>query len=221
MYIRFNLYHDVQIQGKYLLPVFLPVLILFSAAINTLARLTDGYGQPADTALKFVLGALAFVVIIGSHVHALQAYVIPYYFQQPRQFRVSQPQQLDLTNFKFAERYVDLELSVVEDGILAKSTSRDPQILLKSKYCKWLSSNSIIHVVLEANTKGVIKIYIDQGNGFNEGSAIGKEYLPGENQIIVPFGIHGCMAIRVDPMAQPGEVVIKRFSIISMHISDN
>ena len=33
MYIRFNLYHDVQVQGKYLLPAFFPVLILFSAAL--------------------------------------------------------------------------------------------------------------------------------------------------------------------------------------------
>ena len=221
MYIRFNFYHDVQIQGKYLLPVFLPVLVLFSAAVNTLAKFTDGYGQPADTALKFLLGALAFVIIIGTHVHALQAYVIPYYVQQPRHFRTSQPQHLDLTSLKFVERYSDLELSVVENGILAKSTSRDPQILLRSKYCKWLSANSIIHMVLEANTKGVIKVYIDQGNGFKEGSVIGKEYSPGENQIIVPFGIQGCEAIRIDPIAQPGEVVIKQFSIISMHISDN
>ena len=221
MYIRFNIFHDVQIQGKYLLPVFLPVLVLFSAAINVLAKLTDGHDQPADTALKILLGALAFIIIIGAHVHALQAYVLPYYFQQPRIFRASQPQYLNLTNLKFVETSVDLELSVVDGGILAKSTSRDPQILLRSKYCRWLSANSIIHVGLEARTKGVIKIYIDQGNGFSESSVIGREYMPGENQIVVPFGIHDCKAIRLDPSAQPGEVVIKRFGITSMHISDN
>ncbi|MDJ0955813.1 MAG: hypothetical protein QNI91_03090 [Arenicellales bacterium] len=221
MYVRFNIYHDVQIQGKYLLPVFLPILVLFSAAVATFAKLGDGRNQPTDTALKILMGTLAFVMIIGSHVHALQAYVIPYYFQQPRQFRASEPHYLDLTNLKFVETSVDLELSVVDDGILARSTSRDPQILLRSKYCKWLSANSIIHLVLDADTKGVIKIYIDQGSGFNEGSVIGREYMPGENQIIIPFGIHGCKAIRLDPTTQIGEVVIKRFSIISMHISDN
>ena len=219
MYIRFNIYHDVQVQGKYLLPVFLPVLVLFSAAVNAFVELTDGYDQPAETALKILLGTLAFVIIIGSHAHALQTYVLPYYFQQPRIFRTSQPQYLDLTNLKFVETSTDVELSVIDGGILAKSTSRDPRIVLRSKYCKWLSANSIVHMVLEARTKGVIKIYIDQGKGFNESSVIGTEYKPGENQIIIPFGIHGCKAIRLDPTAQTGEVVIKRFGITSMHIS--
>ena len=221
MYVRFNISHDVQIQGKYLLPVFLPVLVLFCAAVDALARLIDGQDQPSDIALKIVLGTLVFVIIIGSHIHALQAYVLPYYFQQPRQFRTSALQYIDLTNLKFIEASRDLELSVVEGGILAKSASRDPQIVLKGKYCKWLSANSIIHVVLEASTEGVMKLYIDQGSGFRESTVIAREYFPGENQIIVPFGIHDCKAIRVDPSSQVGEVIIKRFGIISMQISDN
>ncbi len=220
MYVRFNLYHDVQIQGKYLLPVLLPMLVLSMAALTATFKVVDDWILQPEAVLKGALGVLAFVIIIGTHVHALTAYVIPYYFQQPLNFRTSRLQYLDFSNLDFVKAARDVELSVSPSGLLVKSMDNDPQIVLKNRYCKWLAPNSIAHIVLHAERVGHFKIYIDQGNGFRERSVHSRRYAVGSNHLIIPFGTKRCKAIRLDPAVEAGEIVLKRVGFASMSISN-
>jgi 4-amino-4-deoxy-L-arabinose transferase-like glycosyltransferase len=220
MYIRFNLYHDVQVQGKYLLPAFFPVLILFSAALVEFGDGIAGRVRNSASASKIVLGVLCFAIIIGSHIHGLRAYVVPYYFPQPLVFRMSTFHYVDLTNLKFVKASQDVRLRTGPEGLTAESLGIDPQIRLKDKLCKRVTVNSIIHVVLHAEKKGDLKIYIDEGKGFSESNVQGRRYGPGENHIIIPMGFARCRAIRLDPASEPGTVVIERVGIASLHIAN-
>ncbi len=220
MYIQFNLYHDVQVQGKYLLPAFFPVLILFSAALAEAGQGMAGRIRDSDSALKIVFGALCFAIIIGSHVHGLRAYVVPYYFQEPYVFRMSDFHYLDLTNLKFVKASQDVRLRAGPEGLTAESLGVDPRIRLKDKLCQRLEVNSLVHVVLRAEKKGDLKIYVDEGQGFSEASAQGRRYAPGENHLIIPMGFSRCRAIRLDPASEAGTVVIERVGLASLHIAN-
>jgi hypothetical protein len=74
-------------------------------------------------------------------------------------------------------------------------------------------------VVLHAEKKGDLKIYIDEGKGFSESNVQGRRYGPGENHIIIPMGFARCRAIRLDPASEPGTVVIERVGLASLHIA--
>ena len=79
--------------------------------------------------------------------------------------------------------------------------------------------NVLIHVVLESEQKGDVKIYVDQGEGFSEEVAVGARYGSGENHLIMPMGVTGCRAIRLDPASAPGRVLLRRVGIAPIHIS--
>lgn len=219
MYVRFNLYHDIQVQGKYMLPVFLPVLVLASASLVGLSQMASARFQAA--AFKFIFGLLVFGAIVGVHVHALRVYVLPFYFQTPMTFEVNDFHYVDLTNLNFVKGDRDVELIVTDDGVLARSFSVDPQIELDPQFCGLLSPNFIVQLVLDAADEGNVKLYVDQGNGYSETSAAGKRYTPGENHIVIPFGIDDCKALRLDPSAGAIEVTIKRIGFATMKISEN
>jgi len=219
MYIRFNLYNDVQVQGKYLLPAYFPVLILFSAAVIEIGNGIAASIRDSERALKITFGVLSFAIIVGSHVHALRAYVVPYYFPEPYVFRMSAFYYLDLSNLKFVKASRDVRLRTGPEGLIVESLSVDPQIRLKDKLCKRMSVNSIIQVVLRAEKKGDLKIYVDEGQGFTESNVQGRRYSPGENYLIMPMGFSQCRAIRLDPASESGTVVIERLGIASLHIS--
>lgn len=219
MYIQFNLYHDIQVQGKYMLPVFLPVLVLFSAAVVAVGDGVADRIRDPDSALKITFGLLCFIVIVGSHVHAVRVYVMPYYIQKPLVYRMGKFRNLDLTNLEFVKTYRDVRLQAGKDGLTAESLGVHPQIELKDEICDWLSVNSIFHVVLHAQEKGDLQIYIDEGNGFNESNVRGRLYVPGENHMIIPMGISQCLAIRLEPASEPTTVVIERVGIVPIHIS--
>lgn len=221
MYVRFNLYHDVQVQGKYILPALFPVLILFAAALKALNdRVAERVRFP-EAAVKPMLLVAAFAVILGSHVHALTRYVIPYYYQNPYAFRTSDFHYLDLRDLDFLKSSHQLELETAEGGLALRSLGRDPQLLLKARYCKWLGANSILHVVLDAERGGTFKIYIDEGQGFNEDASYALRYAAGSNHLILPFGIHGCRRIRLDPATEAAHLAVERIGFASMQILEN
>ncbi len=219
MYVRFNLYHDVQVQGKYLLPVLAPLLTLFTAAVIATADFLSARIKGFDRIPGAVYALLALVVITGSHLHALRTYVIPYYFQDPFVYRLSPFRYIDLRTLDFVKASSAVELQPGKAGLTVESLGRDPQIVLDNDYCRWLSANVIIHVILQAEERGDLKIYIDQGKGFSEDSATGWRYSTGENHMIMPMGVSRCRAMRLDPASAPGRVVISRIGFAPVHIS--
>lgn len=219
MYVRFNLYHDVQVQGKYLLPVLAPLLTLFSAA---LAVTVDFAGDRSRGVVRLpgAVWVVLFVgVIMGSHLHALNAYVVPYYYQDPYVYRLSPFRYLNIRKLDFVKASKDLTLTPGKPGLSVESFGADPWIELKDTYCSWVPVNVIIHVVLRAEEIGELKIYVDQGDGFSEQSATSWRYGRGDNHLIMPMGVSACRAIRIDPASAPGKLVIKRIGFAPIHIS--
>jgi len=219
MYVRFNLYHDVQVQGKYLLPVLGPMLTLSFAAVIAATGFLGAHVRAIDTVPAAVPGMLAISLIVAMHLHALRTYVVPYYFPDPLTYRMSPFRYLDLSDLDFVRDSSTVELSAGSSGLAVKSLGVDPQIELKKKYCRWFSTNVIIHAILEAEQKGDIKVYVDEGYGFSEQAVVGSRYSMGENHLIIPMGVSGCRAIRIDPTSAPGKVVIKRLGFAPIHIS--
>lgn len=84
VYTHHNVYSDIQIQGKYLMTMFIPMVILalsfFSKALTYLA---DRFSH-VDTHQAVKLSALVLIMLLPfvMHIDALVDYVIPFYWPQ-------------------------------------------------------------------------------------------------------------------------------------------
>ena len=220
MYVRFNLYHDVQVQGKYLLPALAPLLTLCAGAVVAAARFPEGRVKVLNRLPGSVWATLFAGLVVVTHVHALRTYVIPYYFPDPLIYRMSAFRYLDLKDLDFIKTSNAVKLEPGASGLTVESLGIDPQIELRHKFCGWIQVNVIIHMILEAESKGDIKVYVDPGQGYSEENVVGSRYSSGENHLIIPMGVSDCRAIRIDPASAPGKVVLRRIGFATLHISE-
>lgn len=77
MYVYHNVYNDIQIQGKYILPVILPLLIF---ALSGLKLMLDGLSEIIHKKHSQKVIGFFVVLTIWVHIDALISYVIPFYW---------------------------------------------------------------------------------------------------------------------------------------------
>ena len=84
LYTRHNVYTDIQIQGKYLMAVFIPMLILalsfYSKVLNYLNQRFDQFELPRSVKIAFIIVLIATPVLI--HLDAIVMHVIPFYWPE-------------------------------------------------------------------------------------------------------------------------------------------
>ncbi|MGH1543122.1 MAG: hypothetical protein ACRBHB_22080 [Arenicella sp.] len=84
-YVWTNLYNDVQIQGKYILPAFLPMLILslsFYVKLFATKPVSAIWSNEQMGKVKFIMMGLVLLSPIVVHLDALLSHVIPHYWPQ-------------------------------------------------------------------------------------------------------------------------------------------
>lgn len=83
LYTWVNVYKDIQVQGKYILPVILPMLLLSLGCFNKLFGSSTAATRYQRTSLfKYCILALILVAPMIVHLDALVDHVIPFYWPQ-------------------------------------------------------------------------------------------------------------------------------------------
>ena len=78
-YTWVNVYRDIQIQGKYLLPIILPMLIL---GLSFYIKMFGNSSQRRTSVSRSMLLFLILLAPIAVHLHAIAEYVIPFYWPE-------------------------------------------------------------------------------------------------------------------------------------------
>ena len=78
MYVYHNVYNDIQIQGKYIIPVILPLVIFSLSGLRLLLDNVDRFTGNGYS--RFVLPLLMITSVLV-HIDALMNYVIPFYWR--------------------------------------------------------------------------------------------------------------------------------------------
>lgn len=225
MYTWTNIHNDIQIQGKYLLPVFMPVLLLFLLAARRLAafawqRLARRHADRIEiTRQRYRTVSLAvMIVLVGvTHADALLGYVIPYY--DPPLYTVA------VTPFKRIDDKLltpldtrNLRVHSGSDGIVFDSTADDPWVVWQPELCRHLHGNAILRFTIEAQKRDMFQIFLDEGAGFSERRSYRLTYDPGTQEILLSIGSKNCRQIRFDPASGAGRVVMRDLSIANLGI---
>ena len=226
MYTWTNIYNDIQIQGKYLIPVFLAVLTLFFSATLQLSSATAhlgsrasaaGYSLNAGTTRNIFTFMSAMILIIFIHWQAWVDYVIPFYNPPAYDVRVGEfrEEPLELT---LKQSAVNMQINKNVHGLKLISTGGDPKVILGQKICSSIKGNALLRLELRARNAGVLQIFIDEGIGYTEKYSYTARYREGDNILLVPVTSGHCQNVRLDPFVDDGTIILKSLQIAPMVI---
>ena len=220
MYVRFNFLHDVQMQGKYILPVMSAIMVLFFSSVNILDRISvEVRRHKNDRAVGFFAPAVILAALFV-HVDAYLHYVVPFYNPPDYTLKIDEFKPVELNQNRYIEKKIRLSVETTPDGAwLIESKEKDPQILMTSAFCDVVEGYSMIEIDISSSAAERFNIYIDTGQGFNAKQHIFSAYEPGKNRLLIASGIKACKRIRIDPMNKQGRVVIKSISVAPLSIT--
>jgi hypothetical protein len=162
-----NVYQDIQVQGKYLLPIILPLLVLFLAAArvmgHTLVTWLGAAGLRSITLPSHNIPqavALLCVFTFGLvHLDGLMRYVLPYYLPPAYSLKPGNFEFLDLDQALWTELHKDISITIQDGAWQIQSTGEDPQLILPGDICDRYSKNFLVRVDLVAD-KGCYENYV-------------------------------------------------------------
>ncbi|HEC13347.1 MAG TPA: hypothetical protein ENI80_08905 [Acidiferrobacteraceae bacterium] len=225
MYTWTNIQNDIQVQGKYLLPVLMAVLLLFFMAwdgarswlFGKLAARNIERIQISPKSLYSGVIVAAIVGVIAVHMDALTNYVIPYYRPPLYNVGVSHFQAVkrkDLVPETVNNLKVDRQVSRIQ----FTSTGDDPWVVWSSNLCRYLRGNTLLRFRLQSTQRNLFQIYIDEGEGFKEENSFKYTYNPGDEEIVFPLALKKCRRIRFDPALGEASIVIQDIAVARMII---
>lgn len=221
MFIWRNVYQDIQIQGKYILPVFLAVLILFLSAIRWLVQeivrqlekhSLEAFWLTSRNLIQIgAVGSILFVVYV--HLNGLFNYVIPFYSPPAYSLHTGTLRYVDLSKRNWTHASKDIKIEVVDGKWDITSSGTDPYLLLPAKVCEKLGNNFLVQVRFYAEKRGRFQAFVDDGSGFSERKADRIGYHTGNNTILLGLSAEHCEAIRLDPMTDKGHMTINEIAV--------
>jgi hypothetical protein len=221
MYTWVNINNDIQVQGKYIIPIFLAILLLFFSALVSLPAVKQRIVALAKTrgiSIDRVAGGrtwlflLALTLLVFVHWDAWLRYVIPFY--QPPAYNLLLDQFHPVSLARPEERFAD-NIEVVSRGgtVELLATGSDPKLRLDPATCKYIRSSALLQIDFVASRADTLVLYIDQGHGFSEKHSFRSNYQVGSNQLLLPLSADNCQQVRLDPFVSEGSIEIQRMQI--------
>lgn len=189
LYLYFNLYNDMQHQGKYIMPALPGLVLILASMINRMIfRRSWWLSRPA---LSTGTGVFFVVLISYTHFQAVYKYVISFYHSS---FYVSQQAEFKALAFdEFKEiRTNNVEYELLSDKTLQyKISGADPWVLFVPR--SPLSSSTgavVIKLDIVAPHYGKYELYWNSGSGMAQANRVEGVVSEGENHIyrILPAG---------------------------------
>ena len=151
-----NVYQDIQVQGKYLLPIILPLLVLFLAATRVMGHTFVTWLRVAgfrSIVLQShnILQAMALLCVFAfglAHLDGILRYVRPFYFPFPYSLKIGNFEFLDLGQALWAELHKDISITIQDGAWQIQSTGEDPQLVLPGGICDRYGKNFLVQVDL-------------------------------------------------------------------------
>ena len=221
VYAFYQWQQEVQVQGKYLLPVLMCVVILFFSAMRTIGssawcrkyRPVISFGSRLKAASIPVFSSLAILIIIVVHADAVFRFVIPFYNPPTQILGLGRFMSLDLSTTHLAKTTRDLSLAASPAGWQIEALSRDPQIELDPSVCQKFFPNNIVAIELKSDGPGLFQLFWSDGLGFSARQGESSMAIPfqkGENQLLMAIGNGPCERLRLDPTNQQDQALLIR-----------
>ncbi|MDC0948819.1 hypothetical protein OAS86_05715 [Gammaproteobacteria bacterium] len=206
LYVAFNTWGDIQLQGRYLFPV-LPALIVLLSQL-----LTQATSRMATINQRWICGSVCLVAL-AINAHGLTRYVTPYY--QPREIVVDWNTEVtvDWQSPRYVESVQDVSISRTADGWLMTKTGPDPQIVLGREICWHMGYRAFFNLVYRATTDDVLQFFWDNGGGYHSDNSFTIALGGDDTSAYGMFAPRSCLRLRIDPFVNSDSLAISEFTL--------
>tara|TARA_Y100001934_G_scaffold241756_1_gene297001 strand:- start:5928 stop:7787 length:1860 start_codon:yes stop_codon:yes gene_type:complete len=233
-FVAYTLYEwikEIQIQGKYLLPILMCPVVLFCACVDTIGaspvfkqwRPLLVFGSTVRAIRMPILPVITIGLIFAVHIDALRRFVIPYYHPPAKVLGLGEGfRHLDLTTATPILDTQNIELTIDESGWHMQTTSNDGQIHFAPSVCKYFQTNNILKIDMRSDGPGILQFFWSDGGRFVDRmgqSSMTTKFERGENSLVLPVGTGQCKRLRLDPTNVSGQkILLRSFSIAPLKI---
>jgi len=215
LYLQFNVYHDIQTQGKYILPAFAGLLMLVTLYLNKLYQtlLAPRAGIRVNTAIFAVFMALVLYV----HMHAMYKYVVPFYYSNA--FVDTTPERFSNIDFTNTAIRQSNDLTLLEQGareLKYEVSGYDPWLAIKPISIDTSPDLILVRIRFTNNRANFYQVYWDAGQGMSENTLV-KGFAPtGQNTLYQILPVSAIENLRFD-FGEPGtEITIEDMSYAAL-----
>ena len=221
IYAYYQWAQEIQVQGKYLIPILACPLILFFSTINHIRqtrfwlryRPAMTFGASAIGVRVPLLALFAGIAIILVHVDAVRRFVIPYYHPPAQVLGLGPFVELDLSDPASIIRSKNLDIEFTDEGWQLKTITSDSQIELSPRFCDHFLSNNLISINFKSDGDGILQLFWSENKRFvarrGESSTIAK-FQAGENAVLLAAGTGNCGRLRLDPTNTADQLMLIR-----------
>jgi hypothetical protein len=202
LYLQFNMYHDIQTQGKYILPALPGLLLLLVMYVDKFyTRFVEPWTGPPINTLFFgaFMGAVLYV-----HAHAMYKYIIPFYYSNA--FVDTAAERFSKIDFLDASTRQTNDLKLLEEGKQSLSyevIGHDPWLSIKLMPIDLKPELILARIGFKNNKANFYHFYWDGGEGMSEFTVV-KGFAPrGENTIYQIIPVSAINTLRFD-FGEPG-----------------
>ncbi len=223
---------EIQIQGKYLLPILICPILLFLACVEKINasrvfrrwRPLLVFGSTLGAVRIPILPVIAIGIVFAVHIDGLRRFVIPYYDPPAKVLGLGESfRHLDLTTATSILDTENIELSIDESGWHIRTTSNDGQIYFTPSVCKYFQTNNLLKINMHSDGPGILQFFWSDGGRFVDQlglSSMTTSFESGENSLVLPVGIGDCKRLRLDPTNVSGQsILLRSFSIAPLTIT--
>ena len=231
VYALYEWQKEVQVQGKYLLPIVICPVILFLSCVRDVSlsapfrrwRPFLVFGSTLGGLRVPVLLVIALGTVIAVHIDGLRRFVIPYYDPPARVLGLAGFEPIDLTTTTAIASTSNLELTADDSGWHIRTTTKDSQIELDPSVCRYFQTNNLIQIHMHSSGPGTLQFFWSEGAGFADRmgeSSTTARFDSGENTLMLAAGIGDCKRLRLDPTnASDQHIVLRSVSVAPLSIT--
>ena len=226
MYTWTNIHNDIQIQGKYIIPIFLAILVLFFSGLGRLAAamtgftawMTDkGYTGNNSNGRKIATFSLTLLLVIFVHWHAWVNYVMPFYNPPAYDIRLGKFQTVPL-KMTLAQQAENLQIQEEGGALVYMSTGSDPKVNLGNDICSLIRGNAMLRLDIKAASADTLQFFVDEGKGYSAKHSFTSKYKQGNSTVLLPVSSDSCHRVRFDPFVNSNELTLQGLEIAPMVI---
>ena len=221
-YFHHNLVRDQQPQGRYILPMILPLVYLFLLWLQNLPKLSMTFSMgKKNVVMSEPLAVFLTAVLVLLHFDNHFNYVRPIYQHDSHQLIAARSKTLDLVNLFSPRTESNIASSVQNDSIfLRRQGEGRAYAIVSPKLCDFIDDNSILTLTVEAESKGGMYVMLDT---FGDGSYENKiwQSFRGQGQHTLVFAIQnkGCNSIKISLSKSLQQLLISKAEVrkLMMH----
>ncbi len=225
MYVWHYYYIDAQLQGKYLLPSFLPLLLLALSGLNSILKspYVVRFREWIATSGQLSVGKIGSIAILGFvlfvHWNGLVSYVRPFYRPEAYFVNLKSFAPVNLDSLSIVAETTDLGLTLKNGGWYIRSTGTKPNIIFTPELCRSFFRNTVIRIRLQADHADEARLVVVTGSDPDNKQSDRAKYSTGESVITFAIGSDQCRGVRFEPMRNEGALFIEEIAIAELGIN--